>query len=138
MIILYFCWEKHPPPPFQPKSGFFSYRCLFFIFLYGRILLVGHRLAYKDSKSTFEELLDLDKSFTIHHRNLQKLVTEIFKVKNNLSPSFMKSIFPDSHNPYNLRNGPEFKTSNVHTVSHGTETIGFRGPKTWFGKSWQH
>ena len=89
------------------------------------------RLAYKDSKATFEELLDMDKSFTIHHRNLQKLVTEIFKVKNNLSPSFMKSIFPDSHNPYNLRNGPEFKTSNVHTVSHGTETISFRGPKTW-------
>ena len=89
------------------------------------------RLAYKDSKATFEELIDMDKSFTIRHRNLQKLVIEIFKVKNNLSPSFMKSIFPDSHNPYNLRNGPEFKTSNVHTVSHGTETISFRGPKTW-------
>ena len=51
-------------------------------------------LVFKDSKSTYE-LLDLDKSFTIHHRNLQKLVTEIFKVKNNLSPSFMKSVFPD-------------------------------------------
>ena len=89
------------------------------------------RLAYKDSKSTFEELLDLDKSFTIHHRNLQKLVTEIFKVKNNLSPSFMKGVFPDSLNPYNLRNGPEFKTSNIHTVANGTETITFRGPKTW-------
>ena len=89
------------------------------------------RLAYKDSKSTFEELLDLDKSFTIHHRNLQELVTEIFKVKNNLSPSFMKSVFPDSLNPYNLRNGPEFKTSNIHTVANGSETITFRGPKTW-------
>ena len=89
------------------------------------------RLAYKDSKSTFEELLDLDKSFTIHHRNLQKLVTEIFKVKNNLSPSFMKGVFPDSLNPYNLRNGPEFKTSNIHNVANGTETITFRGPKTW-------
>ena len=60
------------------------------------------RLAYKDSKATFEELLDMDKSVTIHHRNLQKLVTEIFKVKNKLSPSFMKSKFQDSHNPYNL------------------------------------
>ena len=51
------------------------------------------RLAYKDSKSTFEELLVMDKSFTIHHINLQKLVTEIFKIKNNLSPSFMKVYF---------------------------------------------
>ena len=89
------------------------------------------RLVYKDSISTFDELLLKDNSFTIHHRNLQKLVTEIFKVKNNLSPPFMKEVFSDSINPYNLRQYPEFKKSNIHTVSNGTETISFRGPKTW-------
>ena len=89
------------------------------------------RLVYKDSISTFEELLKKDNSFTIHERNLQKLVTEIYKVKNNLSPPFMKEIFPDSVNPYNLRHQPAFKCSNIHTVSNGTETISFRGPKTW-------
>ena len=41
----------------------------------------------------------------------------------------MKSVFPDSLNPYNLRNGPEFKTANIHTVANGTETITFRRPK---------
>ena len=50
------------------------------------------RLVYRDSKSSFEELLEMDDSFTIHHRNLLKLATEIFKVKNDLS---MKSVFPD-------------------------------------------
>ena len=43
----------------------------------------------------------------------------------------MKNVFPDSHNPYNLRKAPEFKTSNIRTVYNGTETISFRGPKTW-------
>ena len=89
------------------------------------------RLAYKDRKSSFEQLLNLDKSFTIHHRNLQKLAIEMYKVKNNLSPSFMKSVFPDSINPYNLRFKPSFQTSNIRTVQYGTETISFRGPKTW-------
>ena len=89
------------------------------------------RLVYRDSKLLFEELLEMDESFTIHHRNLQKLATEMFKVKNNLSPIFMKSVFPDKSNPYNLRNKHEFKTSNVRTVSYGTETLTFRGPKTW-------
>ena len=89
------------------------------------------RLVYNDSTLSFEELLSLDESFTIHDRNLQKLATEMFKIKNNLSPIFMNNVFPVSTNPYNLRNAPEFDTSNVHTVHNGTETISFRGPKTW-------
>ena len=89
------------------------------------------RLVYNDPTLPFEDLLTIDKSFTIHHRNLQKLATEMFKVKNNLSPVFMKNVFFDSTNPYNLRKMPEFGISNVHTVHNGTETISFRGPKTW-------
>ena len=33
------------------------------------------RLVYDDSQSTFEKLLNIDKSVTIHHRNLQVLAT---------------------------------------------------------------
>ena len=89
------------------------------------------RLVYKNSTLSFENLLTLDQSFTIHHRNLQKLATEMFKVKHNLSPIFMKNVFSDSTNHYNLRNAPEFSTLNIHTVHYGTETISFRGPKIW-------
>ena len=45
----------------------------------------------------------MDHSFIIHERNLQNLAIEMYKVKNNLSPSFMKTIFPLSTNPYHLR-----------------------------------
>ena len=43
----------------------------------------------------------------------------------------MKNIFSDSSNPYNIRSGSEFMTSNIHTVAYGSETISFRGPKIW-------
>ena len=89
------------------------------------------RLVYKDTHLTFEELLRKDGTFSIHHRNLQKLVTEVYKAKNNLSPSLMKDIFPDRKLPYNLRNINTIKSTNVHTVFNGTETIAFMGPKTW-------
>ena len=89
------------------------------------------RLVYKDATLSFEELLIEDKTFSIHHRNLQKLATEMYKVINNLSPSFMHIIFPLTTNPYRLRNKNTFKTTNIHSVCHGSETLEYRGPKTW-------
>ena len=89
------------------------------------------RIVYKNSSLTFEELLQKDRSNTIHHRNLQKLVTEMYKIKNNYSPVMMKSIFPESTNPYNLRSNNPFQSDNVHSVLNGTETLSYWGPKTW-------
>ena len=89
------------------------------------------RITYKDAKLSFGELLVLDKSFTIHHRNIQKLATEMYKVINHIAPTIMKEIFPITTNPYYLRKEHEFETWNVHTVFNGTETISFRGPKIW-------
>ena len=89
------------------------------------------RLVYNDHVSSFQLLLVRDKSFSIHERNLQKLAIEMYKVKNNLSPSFMHSIFPSSDITYNLRKNHEFRLSNVRTTYNGTETLTYRGPKTW-------
>ena len=87
------------------------------------------RLVYKNTHLSFKELLHKDKSFSIHHRNLQKLATELYKVKNNLSPALMKEIFPERTIPYNLRNKNPFQTFNVKTVYNGTETLLFQRPQ---------
>ena len=41
--------------------------------LHGRAL----RLVYKNETLSFDELLDLEESFTIHHRNVQTLANEM-------------------------------------------------------------
>ena len=84
------------------------------------------RLVYKDDHCSFEELLNKDNAVSIHHRNLQILVTEMYKVKNNLSSTIMSNIFQEDNTAYDLRNKREFKTGNVRTVLSGTETISYR------------
>ena len=78
------------------------------------------RLTYKENQSSFKELLEKDHSVTIHNKNLQVLVTEIFKVKNDfteilkvkndfteilkvkndLAPDIMNDVFKNPHTTY--------------------------------------
>ena len=89
------------------------------------------RIVYKDYNLTYEELLIKSGSVKIHHRNLQILATEIYKVINNLSQLLMKEIFPIKDTKYNLRNENIFISRNIRSVHYGTETITFLGPRIW-------
>ena len=51
------------------------------------------RIVYKNNILSFEELLELDKSFKIYYRNIQSLAFELFNIKNNLSVTIMNYIF---------------------------------------------
>ena len=51
------------------------------------------RLIYNDKNSSYEELLTKDGSVSIHHRNIQALATEFYKIKNGLSPELFTEIF---------------------------------------------
>ena len=60
------------------------------------------RLVYQNNLS-LSKLLDLDNSVTVYQKNLQVLVTEIYKVKNGIAPEIMKDIFELQNPWYNLR-----------------------------------
>ena len=89
------------------------------------------RIAQKDNQSTFNALLENDCSVNMHVKNLQILMTELLKTKENLNPTFMKDIFYERSVVYNLRNNNEFLPPRVRTVSYGTETIEYRGQRLW-------
>ena len=86
----------------------------------------------KDYVSSFTEPLEKDNSTSIHNRNIQLLATELFKVKNGLSPPFMDEIFVENaQHYYDLRKKPTFKRINVQAVYNRPETLTFSGPRIW-------
>ena len=89
------------------------------------------RIVYKDYRSSFAKLLSEDKSFTLHHKNVQKLAIEMYKIKNELCPKIMLNLFKEVTHPYNLRNGLISGSYKIKIVRYGTETITYIGPKIW-------
>ena len=89
------------------------------------------RITYGDRISTFQELLIKDNSVSVHHRNLQVLATEIFRIRNSMAPEFLNEIFKERTIQYNLRGNNPFYIRRVNSVYHGTESLSFLGPKIW-------
>ena len=90
------------------------------------------RLVYDDRHSTFEELLNIGKSVTIHDRNLLHLLaTELYKVHHGLAPELINDIFKKRIVTYYFRNNSTFETRNIKYVHYASETISFLGPEIW-------
>ena len=87
--------------------------------LHERALLI----LYKDYTGSFEDLLERDNSVTIHHRNIQSLAIELFKVNQNLSNSVLCNIFQTRSISYNLRSQTDFIRNNISTSQYGLNSI---------------
>ena len=68
------------------------------------------RLISNEKVSSFEDLLEKDHSFHIHHKNLQKLAIDLFKVHTKTSPEVKQEVFLfKEHGNYNSNSNCEIK-----------------------------
>ena len=87
-------------------------------------------MIYDDENASFKDFLLIDKSFSIHERNIQSLGIELYKVAYGFSPKIMRHIFPTRPEiKYPWEN--IFQTFNVNTTSRGTQSLTHTGPKLW-------
>ena len=70
-------------------------------------------------------------SVTIHHRNLQVLTTELYKVHHGLAPELMNDILKKRNVTRNFRKNLTIETRNIKSAYYSSETISFLGPKIW-------
>ena len=90
------------------------------------------RIVYNNNTSSYEDLLEIDNSVSIHIRNLQAVAIELYKIVNGFSPEIMKDVFPfNTNSSYNIRNRRKFHSRPIRTVYFGSETLSCLGPKMW-------
>ena len=87
------------------------------------------RIVYDDYNS---KLSTKDGSFTIHHKNIQTLVKEMFKTHHGFSQVSFLDLFHDyNYNFYSLRSQLDFQNPRINTTLKGTESIRYFGPIIW-------
>ena len=91
--------------------------------------MVFHSRKDKHRINEIHEVLERDKPFTIHERNLQKLAIEMFKVNNELSVQLVIENFHFAENHYNL------KTLQLWQVSIIRSNVGNLSLQVAFAKS---
>ena len=89
------------------------------------------RLVYQDYRTSFDDLLKKDSSLTFHQRNIHQVAIEMFKVKHDLSPPFMKEIFTYVGNDKGTRSGDTFLRPSVDSVYKGDQSLRSFGPIVW-------
>ena len=86
------------------------------------------RITYQDHISAFQKLLHKDNSVLLHHRNLQTLATEMFKIPRGLSPYVLREILVPKISLSNLRRNNTFERRQIHSVYRSTELLFFLCP----------
>ena len=87
------------------------------------------RIAYNDKSLSFQELLNKDKSVTIHYRNFRTLANETYNAQKWLSPLLLNEDFVERDCNYNLRRNNFPNRQRVNSLRYGTKSVAYLAPK---------
>ena len=87
--------------------------------------------AIYQSDESYENLLNLDNSVSLHQRHLRFLVTDIFKSVSKTNSKFMCSYFSSKNLPKNLRKGPSPSLQSAKSTVYETNSVHFKCTLIW-------
>ena len=89
------------------------------------------RLIHDDYVSTFEDLLEKNNSFTVHHYDIQTLCRELCKYFSGQSQTLFSDLFERKNIHYNLCSQPDFVIPQAKTIYKGSDLLQYFGPIIW-------
>ena len=115
----------------------FNYAPLTWMFCHKATYLKMQKILHKSLKviyqsgASYDDLLQLSNSVSLHQRHLRFLLTKIYKSTGNLNPEFMWSYFKYRKVPYDLRRGPLLSIPPARSTIYGTNSVHFLWSLIW-------
>ena len=73
----------------------------------------------------------MDKSFCIHHQNIQRLLIEIYKTLHDTSGKILKKLFVKRESTISLRSKPELVIASLNSILNGKNSLRYFGSAIW-------
>ena len=91
------------------------------------------RTVCDDDVSNFDQLLAMDKSFCIHHQNIQRLLIDIYiyKALYDISGNSWKELLVKRESTINLRSKPELVIYSVNSILKGKNSLRYFSSVIW-------
>ena len=88
------------------------------------------RITYNDQLTDLKSLLSNHNEITIHQRNLQVLMTEIYKIINHIALPIISYLFEIRENTHNTRYFQVHSNESRRTINYGLESTFSLGKST--------
>ena len=89
------------------------------------------KIVYDDGVSTFNSLLAMDKSSCIHHQNIQRLLTEIYKALHDISGKSLTALFVKRKSTISMWSKPELLITSVNSALKSKNSLRYFCPVIW-------
>ena len=89
------------------------------------------RFVTNKSHLSYEELCEKEVYLDIMKRSIKACAILMFKVKNDIAPTYIKHMFRMQHTPYDMRDNEKLILPHFNTVNFGKNSIKYYGAKLW-------
>ena len=106
-------------------------RKLNIVHLYDKINKLHERTLRIVCNDTVTSLLVKDKTFAIHHQNIQSLTIVMYKTVNNLPRGNLRDLFVRNNHSYSLRSKSKLTSPSINTLFNSQNSISYSGSVIW-------
>jgi hypothetical protein len=89
------------------------------------------RFVYSDYISSYEDLLVKSKQLSLSVQLMYNLAVEVYKCLNDLSPTYLCSLFEPQNHQYDCRGFKTLKQKKFKTIKYGYQSFTYMGSKLW-------
>lgn len=89
------------------------------------------RLVVNDFGANYEEMCREEQQLKIHKKCIKQVAVQMFKIKRNISPQYLQSLFTNRETHYNMRDNNQFIIPHFNTVNYGKKSLNYYGAKLW-------